>query len=514
MKSKKALLVAAFGAIVATALSSCAGSNGTSDVDASLPSDDPTSEVNIEFWHCLGHEKSSNLDKIVASFNTKYAGKYHVEALKIAGDYDSLADAIKTKTAANEIPALTMGYPDSFSAYMGQRIENSAILRLDNFISDATYGYSKEEIADFVPAFYNEGSAYQFKGQWSMPMYKSTEIMYYNMNYFYGDNQANALKFQSNSEYQALITVIDKEAANVTDAHLTELKTWCDAHEGYTYSVPTTWEDMITTARKMKTDLKTEKYKSVDAFFPVGYDSDSNLMITQLAMKGIPYTTNDNISKAEDHILFNNDQTKGIVTDLVGLYQEGVLITKGLLGGSKYTNEYFTAGDCVMTIGSTGGSSYNVSSNFRVGLAAVPTPSGVTAKYIQQGPSICFFNNDDPYIHKGAWLFYKELADKTNNVKLALQNSYDPIRESSFATTEYSSWIAKKDTDLKYAIPAETAKLRNNYMTSVVFPGSDTARTEIGKILTYVCANKYSVDEAVTKAYNETIKNTKMTYAE
>lgn len=514
MKSKKSLIVSAFGAIAAIALAACSGGGSDAAVDTTLPTDDPTQEVKIEFWHCLGHEKSSNLDKIVESFNTKYEGKYHVEALKIAGSYDALADAIKTKTAAKEIPALTMGYPDSFSTYMGQRIENSALLRLDNFINDKTYGYTAAEIADFIPAFYEEGSAYQFKGQWSMPMYKSTEIMYYNMNYFYGDNQANALKFSNNSEYNSLVSVVKGAASNVTDAQLNALRTWCQANNGYTYNIPSTWEDMISTAKKMKADLKTEKYASVDTFFPVGYDSDSNLLITQLAMKGIPYTTNDNISKAEDHILFNNDQTKEVVQGFVDLYQDGILITKGLLGGSKYTNEYFTAGDCAMTVGSTGGSSYNVSSNFRVGLAAVPTPAGVTPKYIQQGPSICFFNNDDPYIHKGAWLFYKELADVTNNVKLALQNSYDPVRESSFNTDEYKSWIAKKDSDLKYAIPAETANLRQNYMTSVVFPGSDTARTEIGNILTYVCSNKYSVADAVKKAYDNTVKNTKMTYAE
>ena len=531
MKNKKKLLtLTLMGVLSALTLASCGGneaeessqggnpnssnSNGeTSEfeqvdvVDAVLPRDDPSSEVTIKFWSCLGHEKSTNLGKIMDDFNKKYQGKYKVIEEKIAGTYDGLSDAIKQKLASNEIPALTMGYPDNFSVYMGQRIEHSAILRLDNFIKDADFGYSEDDIKDFVPAFYEEGSDYQFKGQWSMPMYKSTEIMYYNMNYFFGDNPANSKKFASNSEYEALRQ--PASASSSTDEQLNALKTWLQAHDGYVYDVPVTWEQMVSVSKKMKEDLKKEGV--TNEFYPVGYDSDSNLLISQFAMRGIEYTTNENISKPKDHIKFNNPEAKAFVSDVVKLYQDGLFITKGLLGG-KYTNDYFTAKQSAMSIGSTGGSSYNVSSNFRVGLAAVPYPEGKTPKYIQQGPSICFFNNDNPYIHKGAWLFYKELANPVNNAKLAMQNSYDPVRVSSFETNEYKEWIAQKDTDLKYAIPAATASLRDKYMTSAVFLGSEKARDEVGQILTYIIAQGKSVDKAVQDAYNNTVKATKPTY--
>ncbi len=508
MKNKKSLwALAAVALSSAFALAGCSN-DGSSVVDTTLPTDDPTSEVKIHFWTCLGHEKSSNLSKIIDSFNSKYAGKYQVIEDKIAGDYDSLSEAIKQKIAANEIPALSMGYPDNFSVYMGQSLENSALLRLDNFINDKDYGYSEEEKKDFVSAFYNEGSDYQFSGQWSMPMYKSTEVMYYNMNYFYGANAANNAKFANNSEYLALYNAA--KGTNADDDQLKALKTWLSSHEGYVYEVPTTWEEMVTTAKKMKSDLAAQNIK--DEFYPVGYDSDSNLLISQFAMRDIPYTTNANISAAKDHILFNNDKAKSFVSEIVSMYNQGLIITKGILGGSKYTNTYFTSLKSAMSIGSTGGSSYNVSSNFRVGLAPVPHPEGKEAKYIQQGPSICFFNNDNPYIHKGAWLFYKELAEPVNNAKLAMQNSYDPVRVSSFATDEYKQWIANKDLDLKYAIPATTASLRDNYMTSPVFLGSETARDEVGQILTYVIANNMTVDNAFNKAYQATVKATKMTY--
>lgn len=506
MKQKRKFgKVLALGLLASCALASCTGnSGGAADVDVELPSDDPTSEVTIDFWNCLGHAKSTVLDTIIAGFNEKYAGKYVVKNTKIAGDYDALAEQTRTKIAANEIPALVMGYPDNFSTYIGSNIESSALLRLDNFINDETFGYTQDEINDFVPAFWEEGKDFQFSGTWSLPMYKSTEAMYYNASYFAGANGQNVAKFGTNTEFNTLYSAANDSKA--TDAQLEALKTWVKANSGYTYDVPETWEEMVATSKQMQADRTAQNIK--EEFYPVGYDSDSNLMITQMAMRDIPYTTNENVSKAEDHIVFKNDKTKALIEEIVGLINDKVLITKGLLNG-KYTNDYFTNYKSVMSIGSTGGSSYQVSSNFAVRLAAVPHPAGTEAKYIQQGPSIAFFNNSNDYIHKGAWLFYKYMAEPENNAQLALQNSYDPIRLSSFETESYKKWVAQKDKDLKYAIPALTSTLRSKYMTSSVFQGSETARTEIGNTIKYVAASKYSVDAALNLAYNNTRKNTK-----
>ena len=505
-KMGKALV---FGLLASAALASCnGGTTGTGDVDTTLPEDDPTSVVTIKFWNCLGHAKSTVLDTIVDGFNKTYEGKYKLVSDKIAGDYDSLADQARTKLAAGEMPALIMGYPDNFSTYIGKTLSNSALLRLDNFINDTKFGYTKEELADFVPAFLDEGNDFQFEGTWSMPMYKSTEAMYYNASYFAGANKQTATKFEASAErktaYATKLETANSEKA--TDEELASFKTWVKENGGYTYDVPETWEEMVATSRKMLADMKTEGVN--DEFYPVGYDSDSNLMISQMAMRGIPYTTNDNINKPSDHIVFKNDQTKALVEEMTGLVNEKILITKGVLQGN-YTNKYFTAVKSAMSIGSTGGSSYQVSSNFAVRLAAVPHPEGKEAKYIQQGPSIAFFNNGNSYIHKGAWLFYKYMADPLNNAKLALQNSYDPIRLSSFETDAYKNWVAQKDKGLNYAIPALTGTLRQNYMTSSVFLGSEKARTEIGNTLKYVVGSKMSVDAALQTAYNQTIKNTK-----
>ena len=485
-------------ALLTMALTSCRTNTGGAE-DQVLPTGDPTSEITIKFWHCLGHEKTRNLQIVANKFNEKYAGKYKIDLVKLAGGYDNLADSIKTKTKAGEIPALAMGYPDSFATYMTNDVNNSALYKLDNFINDPEYGYTEAELADFVPGFMEEGKNYQFEGTWSMPMYKSTEIMYYNASYMAGANPQNDKKFDKVKDYINLSNAANDPLA--TDEQLEALTTWVKANEGYTYNVPETWNEMFATARQIKTDMAAQGLEGQE-FYPVGYDSDANMFISQFAQRGIGYTAVGDSNDPSTQYLFNNDQAKALLTEVVGYVRDKLLITKNSLGGSKYTNEYFNNLKSAMSIGSTGGSSYNVSANFRVKLAPVPYADGKQPKYIQQGPSICFFNNDDPYIHKGAWLFYKLLADPKFNADLALENSYDPVRQSSFETDSYKEWIAKHVADLKFDIPYHTKDLRDKYMVSPVFVGSDTARSEMEKLVGKVVNSNYSIDEALKTAYD------------
>ena len=483
---KKSLLIIALTTMLG--LTACGG--GDTVVDQELPRDDPSSEVTFEFWHCLGQKKTDKFESVVNSFNQKYAGKYKVVLKHPAGDYKGLHSTLKTKMSSGEVPALSMGYPDSFSEYISKRMSDSFLLRITNYINDPDFGYTKEELDDFIPSYYNEGANYQFDGVWSMPMYKSTEVMYYNAAYFAGDNEQNSSKFGDNADFLAKVNELDGD--NATDEALADLKAWVKANNGYTYEVPETWDQAIALARQMLADRKAQNVPG--NFYPFGYDSDSNLLITQMAQRGIEYTVNDEASKKDyrQHFKFNNPEAKALVNEIVGYLNEKILITQNSI--SDYTNELFTAGKCAFTVGSTGGSSYNVSSNFKVKLAPVPYKN--QRKYIQQGPSFCFFDCGDAYKQKGAWLFYKEFAEANNNARVALENSYDPVRFSAYDTPEYAAWIAQAGNGLQFDIPAMTAQLKNYYMTSPVFIGSSTAREEIGGIISSVYSSNKTIDEA------------------
>jgi hypothetical protein len=183
-------------ALVACALAGCTKPTSTASSDSTNPSSSSSTSTSfsgddvttagakeIQFWHCIGHEKMTNLKVIIDKFNDAHSKTdgYYVKAYQIAGEYTALHDAVKTKLSAGFVPSITMGYPDSFAEYIGTNgADKSTILNLESQIAaDTTF-----DAAGMVPQFYTEGQDYQYTGTWSVPLYKSTEIMYYNKTMF------------------------------------------------------------------------------------------------------------------------------------------------------------------------------------------------------------------------------------------------------------------------------------------------------------------------------------------
>ena len=174
MKNTKLFVVVSLIATLTGSLSSCGNET-------------KTGSKTIEFWHCLGHDKTRNLEKLTAEFNDdhKNTDGYQVKLVALGGSYDTLDDYVKKQLNAGKTPSITMGYPDSFSGYMGSRgVANSQILNLDDFIKD-DFDFDS---SSFVSAYWDEGKHYQYEGTWSVPMYKSTEAMYYNIGEFHKTN--------------------------------------------------------------------------------------------------------------------------------------------------------------------------------------------------------------------------------------------------------------------------------------------------------------------------------------
>lgn len=454
-----------------------------------------TNEKEIVFWHCLGHDKMRAFTRIVDKFNEEHekTDGYVIKPEKLAGAYDDLHDAVKTKLQAGTVPSITMGYPDSFSEYIGSKgEENSQILKLDGFITEDGDAFKKEE---FVPAYYNEGTSYQYSGTWSMPLYKSTEVMYVNNQLFEGTDFYKTYKDETYGDYGAKIG---------------NPATW-------------DWDTLVYVAKECQNELGSKP-----DFHALGYDSDANLFISQMAMRNIPYTTAE--GTGAEHFLFcengvPNADLVNFAAQVLDLTDTGALVTQGSYG--NFASELFMQKKALITIGSTGGSSYNdphgsTDAGFDCGLYSVPCYKGKeNAKYIMQGPSLCFFNTRNPKKEKAAWEFYsKFVADPELNAALALENSYDPVKVSSYQTDIYKETIAKGKTaegddnvkeSLQYRIPNLTATMKDNYITSPVFNGSAKARSEIGAILKYAKTQKAQlkspekVTAAIIKIFNNCV---------
>jgi multiple sugar transport system substrate-binding protein len=240
--------------------------------------------------------------------------------------------------------------------------------------------------------------------------------------------------------------------------------------------------------------------------FPMGYDSDSNLFITMCEQQGIPYTTNEGVSKPADHIQFNNADAKAMISDLATKYKAGWFATKNTLPNNSYTSTYFTEGKTVMSIGSTGGTSYNVSVNFDVEIAPAPVTANVAPKnkYILQGPSICFFKKGTDKVKEAAWNFYKYIVRAVNTAAYGVKSGYEPVRKSAYELDGYQEYL--NGDSLQAKVSKVTATIGDQFFLSPVFYGSAAARDEVGNIFANFALGQKDLDQAFADAASVAIR--------
>lgn len=456
----KGLVAASVIALSGLTLTSCGGDEG------------------ITFWHTMGQQNQKTLNRIIEEFN-KIEGNGSIKIKHTAqGDYDGLYDKLIKAIPAKTTPVMAFCYPDHVADYL----DAGAVVNLDTLMTDPEIGYTStgkdpssegydvnEDANDFIPAFLKEGQEYAVEGTYSLPFSKSTEVMFYNETYLkkngFVDADGNAI-------------------------------------------VPTKWENeedpndytaMINLCRAIK--AKDSKIKN-----PLGYDSDDNMYITLSKQLDIPYTSIN--EEGVGSFDFENQQAKDMVAKVKGWYDEGLIKTKGTIEGNSYTSTLFKNEQLIFSIGSTGGTSYNVPNkdsdgiaDFEAQVAPIPT-YGEDVSCISQGPSICFFKNakiseEDT---KMAFKFYKFLTNSANSAAYSILTGYEPVRASSFNTEEYQSHLNKETPDLFTKVANITVTLQDNYFTSPAFVGSATARPQVGGIITQVCLNNKTIDKAFNDA--------------
>jgi len=438
--------------VVSFGLASCGGDrSGNSDgkiVDwYELPADatlDTTQDITITFWHTMGADNQILLQSWIADFEEMYPNITVVEEKK-ADDYTSLADKTALAIAAGTEPDLVQSYPDHIARYASA----DAPLALNSFISNEYIGFTDEEIADFLPGLWAEGTSYDSAGTFlSLPFQKSSEALFYNATYF-------------------------------------------DEHG---YSVPTTWDELFAIAEQIKEDEPTS--------YPFGYDSEENLFITGAAQWPADYT-GYNAETGAGEVQFNNSDAMDMVSYFKEKIDAGLMITRSL-NGDAYTSDLMKTGATTyMYIGSTGGTRYAYygmdqsvfDDGYRVGVAALPSFGNGQAQ-IQQGPNINLFQKDDEQEMIASWLFAKYLVDPENSAELGVASGYAPVRYSSYTTTtwlDYTAGITDNPTNMNQAIAKlikESIEMFLNngdaFFTSAVFNLSSKTRTEVGSLITKI----------------------------
>ena len=468
--------------LIIASLAGCNGGNNTKG------------KVVINFWHTFGQKPETALKNKVAEFTKKVKEKEGVDVevvLSYQGGYKDMPSKVTTGIATGESPTIAIAYPDHVADYLA--LEGSDVgkyvVNFDKFLKDsaATFGtdaYLGDTMAesDMVKSYMDEGRSLQREGTYLIPLMKSTEIMTYNL---------DAAKKAVGYAYPDV--PVDRVAE---------------------FMKTITWEQLLNIARAA-VEHKSEVSSKLE--YPIYYDSDSNLFITELYQNKIGYSSigNDGKGRVDFEESENLANAKKIVAALKQAHDDGLLTTQGVEG--TYASNSFKEAKTLFSIGSTGGTGYTIpdAGQFDTAFAKVPT-MGEQVAYISQGPSVCMLNNpgleadENEAAIKYGWKLIKYLTSKQVNVSLCVAGSegYSPVRESCYTTETYSDCIEQGEGYAEAALVTQN-DIAGRYYNSAVFPGSATLRKEVGSLVTNVLNGKSTLDDAFSTAINNAKKDIK-----
>ena len=435
---------------------------------------DINEEVTIKFYHTMGQNLRDVLDKYIPKFNELYPN-ITIEHEQV-GSYDDVRNQIKTEINVGNQPNMAYCYPDHVALYN----VSGTVVNLNSLISstmeitraDGTteiLGLTADQIADFIPAYYEEGRQFGHKNpsgedvMYTMPLSKSTEVLYYNKTFF----EANNLK------------------------------------------VPTTWDEL---------EVVMAQIKAIDPdCIPLGYDSEGNWFITMTEQLGTPYTSATKVNGT--NFLFDDARNYEFVKKFNTWYNAGYVTTQELLG--SYTSSLFVEQDpekpnSYMSIGSSAGATHQRPAKvdgaypFEVGIAPIPQANASNPKVISQGPSLCIFQGKKISNQQiiASWLFTKFL---TTNIafqaSFSMASGYIPVIQSVMENEVYAEYInsANGGDNVTALSVKQGLAQKDYYYVSPAFNGSSTARDQVGIILQKGLVLTTNIDAELKKIFQSAI---------
>ncbi len=460
-------------------------------------------KIHIRFYHTMGEGLRKVLNQYIKEFEALYP-QYKIDHEQIGG-YEDVRDQIATEITAGKQPNIAYCYPDHVALYNLAL----AVKTLDDYIdsdevverADGTteiLGLTEEQKADFIQAYYEEGKQFGDGLMYTMPLSKSTEVLYYNKTYF----EVAQKVYTSDVALDLNGNPVDGNKPNLNKGN-----------EMYNIFVPTTWDEMELICERIigiENDRLSDKTKADAAkiettkngykiyldkdgkklaqVIPLGYDSEANWFITMCEQMGLPYTSSEG-----EKFLFDTEAHHNFVAKFREWYLKGYVTTQEIHG--SYTSSLFTAKTgtkSYMSIGSSAGATHQrpaVGTDgkypFEVGITPIPQYNKENPKVISQGPSLCIFEASEEEM-KASWLFVKFLCTNVAfQADFSRESGYVPVIKSVNTDEIYADFLANADGgDNIAALSVKTClEQENYYYTSPAFNGSAKARDEVGKLI-------------------------------
>lgn len=476
----KKLFISILTLVAAFALVGCGGDktkgNGTAIADDNYTAEtienlkaQEEDSVKVSFRIPFGKE----IQDVIREFADEFEAEYPSVAitLDVISGYDSMKDTTITDINGGKAPTMTVGYPDHFAEYLISK----SIISLDKFIKDPNVGYTDEELGDFLPGYVEENRQFDKVGSYvGLPFNKSTEAMYYNIDFF----------------------------------------------EKFNLEVPETWDEFKETSTKINEFVKTLKdddyewlpgiatHLANDEFIPCMYDSGGNLFTTIIHQFGGDYTesifkSNGIVDVQRGSIKFNTSaEAKEGIKYLQDLAKENLFNMPEKMD-MKHGSGAISQGQNVMNIGSTGGSSYYSDAKCRIGVAPIPYRDAEHKYVIQQGTNVCILSQASDLQKLAAWLFIKHMLEPQNTARFAIETGYMPVRESAYEDEAYLDFL--KGPSLKAQVQKATSNYASegwNYFVDAAWAGSSTVRKECEAAIATILVDNANIDKALEDAIN------------
>ncbi len=392
--------------------------------------------VEIEFWHAMSGNTEEALKNVVEDFNNGVGKEKGITVTPIyQGSYDDLKSKVTAAIKADTLPAIAQAYGTHISDYL----QSGKVQSLDEFIFHDEVGI--KDFDEIYEAYRNEVSQYDEKGTYySLPFNKSTEVLFYNKDFF-------------------------------TEHNL---------------SIPKTWDEMEKLSAKIYEIINNAA---------LGIDSSSNYFITMVRQFGGDYTSQDG------ELLFGEGDAALKTLELFKRNADAGYWR--LAGEDKYISTPFVNEQIMMYIGSSNGASYVYNDNFEWDSAPIPQISEDTKTVIQQGTDVAIFNgNNTPEQIYAAYEFAKYLCSHEGNLAWVTQTGYLPIRESVVESEEYQAYVTESKDTTKITGPQQAAAYYYTPAFFTEDYSASQVRTEVGVAVDNVVLGGQTSEEALENLFN------------
>lgn len=464
----------------------------------------------------------SAYSKAVQSLIDSYTGQTGVTMEhQSQGSYDNLQSNLNNSVSTASYPHIANGYPDHFAGY----IKSSIQLPLDEYIAAYNQKTGKDLLSDFYPEYMKENQTLRYHADGSpytmgLPFNKSTEVMGYN-GYFvaYAQSVDNTIKLPEtwqewSVEGPKMLNVMSNLYGNYLFGKL-----GTQDPDVITDFVVKNNDELPTPDHTLLLDCS--KVTSTK-FRLMSWDAADNMFITIVRQWGSTYTsyTAEDASKyqhgwAEYYTGDNQAKTKAALTAFKKLYDDKIFGLPADVSDDSYSSTAFKNNQCMFTICSSGGLSYNISSaRFRVAPIPYYNDGETVRKYvISQGTNLALFDQGNDEKKQKAFDAMVAFCTGEMQAAWAVNTGYYPSCKSATTSATYQALLKEdhRDNPTKRAYQESAVLNENYYMNASLgwnkfvdpgFVGSSNIRKEVETIMAIVFAGAKDLDTILTESYN------------